>query len=181
MMEQLGITALRPGPSGRAAPGAPNAANYDPKIANPFPDLPDVLTLQDGRRVSTARMWREERRSEIVEDFEREVVGRVPDDVPDVTWEVAETIEYELGGAPIVGKRLVGRVDNSACPKIEVTINMVVVVPKNAAGKVPLLMMFGRPRLPRPDAQPVPQRGGPYKDPPSQEQLVAGRLGIRDD
>jgi len=39
MMEQLGITRVRPGPSGR--PGATNSANYDPAKANPFPDLPD--------------------------------------------------------------------------------------------------------------------------------------------
>ena len=42
MMNQLGITKLRPGPSGRA--GATNSANYDPAQANPFPDLPDPLT-----------------------------------------------------------------------------------------------------------------------------------------
>ena len=45
MMEQLGITRLRPGPSGQ--PGATNSANYDPAKANPFPDLPDVLTLKE--------------------------------------------------------------------------------------------------------------------------------------
>lgn len=43
MMEQLGIVRLRPGPSGQ--PGATNSANYDPDKANPFPDLPNVLTL----------------------------------------------------------------------------------------------------------------------------------------
>ena len=42
MMNQLGIKALRPGPSGRE--GQPNSANYDPAKANPFPDLPEVLT-----------------------------------------------------------------------------------------------------------------------------------------
>ena len=30
MKDQLGIKTLRPGPSGRAAAGAPDAANYDP-------------------------------------------------------------------------------------------------------------------------------------------------------
>jgi hypothetical protein len=43
MKDQLGIKTLRPGPSGNAAPGAPNAANYDPEKANPYPDLPDPL------------------------------------------------------------------------------------------------------------------------------------------
>src|SRR5919201_1236541 len=69
MMEQLGITSLRPGPSGNEQ--APNHANYDESLANPFPSLPDALTLKNGRKVTTAAMWRR-RRAEIVEDFERE-------------------------------------------------------------------------------------------------------------
>src|SRR4030095_13680448 len=38
MMDQLGIKALRPGPSGNES--APNHANYDAALANPYPDLP---------------------------------------------------------------------------------------------------------------------------------------------
>jgi len=76
MMQQLGITRLRPGPSGQ--PSATNSANYDPSKANPFPDLPELLTLKNGKKVTTAQMWWKERRPEIVEDFEREVIGRIP-------------------------------------------------------------------------------------------------------
>ena len=42
MMDQLGIKALRPGPSGNEK--APNHANYDESQANPFPNVPDPLT-----------------------------------------------------------------------------------------------------------------------------------------
>src|SRR2546430_237893 len=89
MMEQLGIRALRPGPSGNEQ--APNHANYDETLANPFPNLPDALTLANSRRVTSAATWFAERRPQIVEDFEREVVGRVPKRVPSVTWRVAQT------------------------------------------------------------------------------------------
>ena len=75
MMEQLGITALRPGPSGNEQD--PNHANYDESKANPFPKLPDVLTLRNGSEGHDAHNGRA-RRAEIVEDFEREVFGRVP-------------------------------------------------------------------------------------------------------
>jgi|GEM_PF-1494584 len=74
MMEQLGITALRPGPSGDDA--APNHANYDETLANPFPHLPDLLSLKNGSKVPTPAVW-QRRRREIVEEFEREVLGRV--------------------------------------------------------------------------------------------------------
>src|SRR5882762_11354601 len=55
MMEQLGITKLRPGPSGQ--PAATNSANYDQAKANPYPDLPDILTLKNGQKVTSAEMW----------------------------------------------------------------------------------------------------------------------------
>src|SRR5262245_12379342 len=93
MTRQLGITGLRPGPNGRAAAGEPNAANYDPAKADPFPDWPDPLTLKDGRKVATAEQWLRERRPEIAADFEREVYGSIPKGVPAVSWSVAETVE----------------------------------------------------------------------------------------
>src|SRR5690606_10231830 len=132
MMEQLGITRLRPGPAADAS--APNAANYDEALANPFPELPDPLTMNDGRRVTSAEMWHAERRPEIVEDFEREVVGRIPPDVPNVDWIVVETAEGMVANRPVRGKRLVGRVDNSAYPEISVEIQMTLVTPADAEG-----------------------------------------------
>ena len=113
MKDQLGIKTLRPGPSGNAAPGAPNAANYDPEKANPYPDLPDPLTLKNGRAVTTADGWWKQRRPEIVEDFDREVFGRVPRSVPPVTWESTQTVSTSIGGVPVIAKQLVGHVDNA--------------------------------------------------------------------
>src|SRR4030095_1404486 len=101
MMEQLGIKALRPGPNGRA--GATNEANYNPAKANPYPDLPDPLTLKNGRKVTTAEMWWKQRRPEIVKDVEREVVGRVPQNVPKVTWAVVtQATDRVVGEIPVV-------------------------------------------------------------------------------
>src|SRR5438477_4916216 len=141
MMDQLGIKSLRPGPSGNES--APNHANYDESLANPFPKLPDPLTLTSGQRVTTPEAWRKQRRPEIVEDFERELLGRVPKNAPKVNWVVVETKETTVANQPVIEKRLEGRVDNSLCPAIEVTISMTLATPKNAAGKVPVLMMFG--------------------------------------
>ena len=73
MKQQLGIKKLRPGPSGNES--APNHANYDELIANPCSQLPDILTLKNGKKVATADMWWKERRPELIEDFEREVYG----------------------------------------------------------------------------------------------------------
>lgn len=153
MMEQLGIKALRPGPSGNDK--SPNHANYDEALANPYPNLPDVLTLKNGKKVTTAEQWWRQRRPEIAEDMDREVYGRVPKNVPSINWTVTVTDKEFVGRVPVIAKHIIGHVDNSAYPLINVDIDMVLVVPANAKGPVPVLMMFGPARLPAP-AQPNP-------------------------
>ncbi len=149
MQEQLGIKALRPGPSGNE--NAPNRANYDESKANPFPNLPDPLTLKNGEKVTTPDIWWRQRRPEIVEDFEREVYGRVPVNVPRVTWSVKAVDQERIGFNPVIAKEVIGHVDNSACPLIDVNIRMTVVTPANAKGPAPVLMMFGRSGFPAPN------------------------------
>src|SRR3569833_2275304 len=61
-MDQFGIKALRPGPSGDEK--APNHANYDEAKANPYPEIPDPLTMKDGQKVTSAEMWWSKRRPE---------------------------------------------------------------------------------------------------------------------
>jgi lysophospholipase L1-like esterase len=177
MMEQLGIQALRPGPSGNE--NAPNHANYEESKANPFPDLPDALTLKNGKKVTTAEMWWKFRRPEIVEDFEREVFGRIPQAVPPVTWAVTNRVQTTLAGHPVLAQELVGHVDNSAEPRITVDIQMTLVTPADAARPVPVMMMFGRSGLPAALGAPVPGRGGAAgsQDPRPEEQLIADGWG----
>jgi lysophospholipase L1-like esterase len=176
MLRQLGITALRPGANGRAAAGEPGAANYDPAKANPYPDWPDPLTMKDGRKVTSADMWWRERRPEIAETFEREVYGRVPADVPKVTWTVTETQQTAVGGQPVVARRVIGHADNSAHPAIAVDIKMAVVLPVNATGPVPVLVMFGSGSMPGEPAFRFPGVVDPPV-PPSTEQLIASGWG----
>jgi hypothetical protein len=180
MMNQLGIKKLRPGPSGRE--GAPNQANYDEALANPYPNLPDVLTLKNGKKVKNAKTWWNKRRPEIVEDFEREVLGRVPKNVPQVTWTVSKTAEAKVGAYPVIGKQLVGHVDNSSYPAVNVDIQMILVTPADAKAPVPVMMMFGFGYLPGTTPPPGPGgRGfGPPpagSDPPATEQLIADGWG----
>src|SRR6185437_1009728 len=153
MMSQLGITALRPGPSGNE--NAPNHANYEEALANPYPQLPDPLVLNDGRRVTSARMWWKERRPQIVANFERYVYGRVPPRTPPVAWRITSTERDRVGGIPVTISRLVGHVDNTSYPLIDVNLSMTLVLPAEARGRVPVLMMFGATNFPAPP-QPTP-------------------------
>jgi hypothetical protein len=177
MMNQLGIKTLRPGPSGNEK--APDHANIDESLANPFPNLPEVLTLKNGKKVTSATMWWKQRRPEIVEDFEREVLGRIPKNVPKVTWKVADTSEGKVGAYMAIGKQLVGHVDNSSYPAINVDIQMMLVIPADAKGPVPVMIMFGFGTLP---GRPVPASKWnftppPGSDPPATEQLIADGWG----
>ena len=140
MMHLLGILTLRPGANPRD-PQAPNAVNYDESKANPYPCLPDPLLTQDRREVTTPEMWWSVRRPEIVELFDREIYGRVPNDVPAVNWEVKSVTEGTNGEVPVVTKELIGHVDNSAYPLITVDIELTLTTPARAAG--PVMMEFG--------------------------------------
>jgi len=177
MLEQLGITKLRPGRNGDAK--APNGANYDEAKANPYPHLPEVLKLQNGKPVTTAEQWKQQRRPEIVELLEREVYGRVPLNTPAVNWEVRETRDLEIGGRPAVQRHIVGVVDNSSCPEIRVKISMSLTLPKETSGKVPVLMSFGwTPFEPNPFNFGGRGRAGGGPRPPSKEdKLIAAGWG----
>jgi hypothetical protein len=149
MMDQLGIRALRPGPSGNEK--AVNHPNYDESKANPFPDIPDPLTMNDGQKVTTPQMWWDKRRPELVEMFEKYVYGRVPANVPKVKWTVTAVDHERIGFTPVIAKDIIGQVDNSSYPAISVKIHMTLVTPENATGPVPVLMMFGRAGFPAPN------------------------------
>jgi sialate O-acetylesterase len=158
LLDLLKIQSLRPGANPRD-PSAPNAANYDEAKANPWPTLPDPLKLNNGPRVKTAKAWWEQRRPQIVEDFDREVYGRVPANVPVVRWEVVSTTNEKIGNTPVITKQLLGHADNSAYPQVSVDIEMSVTTPAQTSSPVPLVMELGF--KPRPGAPPLPPPPGP--------------------
>ena len=165
-MDLLKIASLRPGRNG-SNKADPNYANYDESKANPHPDLPDPLTLKNGKKVTKPSAWWAKRRPEIVEDFDREIYGRVPKKVPKVKWVVEKTENGKNGDIDIVTKTLSGVVDNSIDPDIEVKIGLVLVTPAKAKGPVPVALLFsgagfGFPIAPAtPGATPAPA-GPPY-------------------
>ena len=143
LLDLLGIKELRHPSSNDAK--SPYATNYDESKANAYSNLPDPLLLKHGKRVIAAKMWWNQRRIEIIEDFNREVLGQAPDNLPKVTWEVLSTTKDRYGDIPVVTKRLVGHVDNSVYPQIEVHIDLILVTPAKAARPVPVILQLGFP------------------------------------
>ena len=135
----LGIKAadMRPAPVPDAK--ASNGANYDEAKANVYPKLPDPLVFKNGQPVKTEADW-QKRRREIVEDFDREILGGTPRSGNPVEWHVVSTVHEKYGGVDVVTKRLQGRAGSRMGTAAEVTIDLLLTVPENAAGPVPVLM-----------------------------------------
>ena len=88
-------------------------------------------------------MWWKIRRPELVELFDREIYGRVPQNTPKVKWEVVSTTNETIGTVAAITKKLVGHVDDSSYPAIKVDIQLSVTTPAKATGTVPVMMEFG--------------------------------------
>ncbi|HEX5324999.1 MAG TPA: hypothetical protein VFW40_14540 [Capsulimonadaceae bacterium] len=142
MMDELHITSLRNGAEGFNK-SAPNYQNNDESKANPYPNIPDALVMNNGKKVTSARMWWKERRPQIQAAFDEDLYGKVPKDVPKVTWTVTSVDRTTNGDVPVITKHLTGAVDNSSYPAITVNIKLDLTTPANATGPVPVIMEFG--------------------------------------
>jgi hypothetical protein len=140
-MDLLQITTLRTGANNHG-PNQPNVANYDESKANPYPNLPDPLTLNNGKKVTSAKAWWKLRRPQIEEYFDQDVYGRMPANVPTVRWEVASSTQEKVGEVAVITKHLIGHVDNSSYPAITVDIPLTLTTPASATGPVPVVMQF---------------------------------------
>jgi lysophospholipase L1-like esterase len=137
MMDQLGIKRLRPG----ADPN--NQSIFNEATANPYHEsMPDALTLHDGTKVTTIDQWLK-RRAELMELFEREIYGRIPENVPQVNWVVTKTQEGHEAGVAVITRTLEGRVDNRVYPDVSVTIKAEFTVPVETDEPRPLMLEFG--------------------------------------
>jgi len=102
-------------------------------------------------------MWWKLRRPEIQEHFDREIYGRVPEDVPKVTWEIVSVSRDTNANMPVVTKKLLGHVDNASYPFVKVDIDLALTVPADlpppilsgsagkagAKGHIPVIMELG--------------------------------------
>lgn len=113
--------------------------NYEEGKANNF-ILPNPLVLKNGKPVTSSKIWWEKRRPEIVNDYENEVFGRIPQNTPKVTFEVNDIDKSALEGTAIK-KTITGHIDYAAYPAANPIIKMVLYLPAKANGPVPLMVV----------------------------------------
>lgn len=114
--------------------------NYEEDKANNF-TLPNPLILKNWEPVTTAKIWWQQRRPEIVSDYETEVFGRIPQNTPNVTFEVTDIDKSALDGTAIK-KTITGHIDNTAYPEAQPVINMALYLPAMANVPVPLMVII---------------------------------------
>lgn len=100
--------------------------------------LPDPLTLNNGKPVESAEIWYRERRSEILELFRQHVYGRAPVGRP---ADLSFTIEEE---APAMeGKALLTRMNISfSGPGGSGSLNLLLFTPRNITEPVPCFLLI---------------------------------------
>jgi GH35 family endo-1,4-beta-xylanase len=173
LKNRLGITALRAGADGNN-PAAPNAANYDEAKAAFHSSLPDPLLRNNGKKVTKERTWWKKRRPELINDFDSEVYGRTPRNIPAVTWKVVNRWNRMEGDIPVVTKKIIGHIDNSSYPSITVDIDLTLTTPANASGPVPVMMELA---FVFPQGMRRPSDTAAVRTPSGQEQVLAKGWG----
>ncbi|MBB4837161.1 hypothetical protein HNP52_000212 [Sphingomonas kyeonggiensis] len=164
MLDRLGIEKIRAGADG-FNPNAPNAVNYDEAKAG-TPELPDMMRLNDGRRVNNSKDW-DRRRREIVELFDREIYGRVPLTAPKITWNLVREEKASEAGIPVTRRWLEGVADNRDAPQASAHISVRYTLPDRPE-RVPVMLSFGFPEGFKFPGPPRPADPGP----PYTEQLL---------
>lgn len=143
-----------------------NWSNYDESKAGGY-TLPDPLTLKNGKLVNDPQTWWQQRRPEILHDFLTEIYGKIPENMPKVTFEVSEVDSTTLEGKAIM-KKVVGYIDNARYPDATPSINITMYTPANATGPVPMMV-----KATTEFRFPFPPREGDDPGPTPMEQVLA--------
>ena len=160
MLDLLHITALRPGVNQSRRTRPSTTTNRRP---TPGPTCP-IRSPRQRQAGENGKGWWTQRRPQLVKLFDREILGRVPANVPSVRWEVVSTTPGTDGGIATVTKKLIGHVDNSAYAAITVNIEASLTLPANAPKPVPVVLEISFENYPPPNhppAAPPPRPSSP--------------------
>jgi hypothetical protein len=98
--------------------------------------LPELLVSNDGKIISNSEDWENIRRPEILELFETNVYGEIPDKEIDINYKLLKIDNDALDGKAIQ-KEIIATFSNG---KESLEMNMLIFLPKNAKKPVPVFM-----------------------------------------
>ena len=135
MMEQLGIKALRPGPSGNEQRAESRQLRRGDR-ESVSRSCRTSLTLKNGKKVTTADDVVEAAPAGDRRGLRARSARPRAEERPEGHVDGHATQSTRRSAArPVVGKQLVGHVDNSSYPAIDVDIQMTLVTPADAKGR----------------------------------------------
>lgn len=111
------------------------AVNYDEARAGGY-TLPDPLLTTSGKRVTNARLWRRERRPELIRLFETHQFGRSPGRPDELSFDVFERQGQALGGKALRRQVTIRFSKNPDGPKA----NLLMYLPAKVNKKSPMLL-----------------------------------------
>jgi hypothetical protein len=111
--------------------------NYEEDSVGSY-TLPDVLTLQNGKKVTNAKTWTEKRRPEIVKLFEEHQFGKMPPRPADMTFNVFDKGTPVFNGKAIRKQVTVYFTKDTSDHKMDLLIYL----PANVNKSSPLLLMI---------------------------------------
>ncbi len=112
-------------------------ANYDESKVLPY-TLPDILTTTKKVKVQSKSAWETVRRPEIIKLFEENVYGQMPKSYDRLTYSIKNEIADAMTGKATLKEILIEVVNNNK----PVKINLVLFVPKNQKGPVPVFLLI---------------------------------------
>jgi hypothetical protein len=111
--------------------------NYDEEKVGNY-KLPNVLTLKNGRKVTSVKTWNEQRRPELVKLFEEYQFGKVPPRPADMTFNVFDKGTPAFNGKAIRKQVTVYFTKDTSKQKMDLLIYL----PANATKPAPLLLVI---------------------------------------
>jgi hypothetical protein len=105
-----------------------------------------LLKMKDGKMITTAAQWWNQRRPEILKDVQEQLWGIIPPDsiLPRVTWSVTATAGRN-GNSDYIQKTITGTIDISRFPNVRnrPQISATLRIPANKIKPVPVMMVIG--------------------------------------
>lgn len=116
---------------------AQEAINYDESKVPQY-TLPDVLTCNNGKKVTSAKRWEKKRRPELLETFVSQMYGRTPQDKIAVSYETLSENPNALNGKA-TSKQVMFRFTNG---KKTVEALLLMYIPNHVKDKAPVFVAY---------------------------------------
>jgi len=107
-----------------------------PSPQQAIPVEPDPLIMDNGKRVSSVKQWRDKRRAEIISLFSREMYGQMPPKPANETFVVTDNTANALNGKAIRRQVSIFVTGNPNGPRID----LLMYLPNHAAKPVPVIL-----------------------------------------